>query len=81
MRATRSGQELAPCESAESERNEVEQGYGDQAPTDHQHCVSHLRGAAADNQVDHQREAENRGDDQRTTNDLAPMSRDLLGAQ
>jgi len=35
--------------------------------------VSHLRGAAVDNQVDHQREAKNRGDDQRSRNDLAPM--------
>ena len=57
----------------------MEQGYGDQPPTDHQHCVSHLRGAAVDNQVDHQRKAENRRDDQRSKNDLAPMCRSSTG--
>ena len=36
------------------------QSYGDQPPTDHQHRVSHLRGAAVDNQVDHQQKAEKR---------------------
>jgi hypothetical protein len=53
----------------------MEQGYGDQPPADHQHRVSHQRGAAVDNQVDHQQKAENRGDDQRSGNDLAPMCR------
>jgi hypothetical protein len=41
--------------------------------------VSHLRGAAVDNQVDHQQKAENRRDDQRSRNDLAPMSRSSTG--
>ena len=38
----------------------MEQGYGDEPPTDYQHCVSHLRGAAVDNQVDDQQKAETR---------------------
>lgn len=50
----------------------MEQGDGEQPPTDNQHRVSHLRGAAVDDQVDHEQKAENGRDDQRSGNDLAP---------
>jgi len=55
----------------------MEQCYRDQPPADGQHRVSYVRGAAADNQVDHQQKAEKAGDDQRSWNDLAPVCRSL----
>ena len=51
----------------------MEQGDGEQPPTDNQHRVSHLRGAAVDDQVDDEQKAENGRDDQRSGNDLAPL--------
>ena len=50
----------------------MEQGDGEQPPTDNQHRVSHLRGAAVDDQVDDEQKAENGRDDQRNGNGLAP---------
>ena len=50
----------------------MEQGDREQPPTDNQHRVSHLRGAAVDDQVDDEQKAENGRDDQRSANDLAP---------
>jgi hypothetical protein len=50
----------------------MEQGYGDEPPTDDQHGVSHVRGAAVDNQVNDEQKAEKSGNDQRNKSDLAP---------
>jgi hypothetical protein len=50
----------------------MEQGYRDQPPADDQHGVCDLRGATLDDQVDHEPKAENRGDDERNGNGLAP---------
>src|SRR5262245_53041994 len=53
----------------------MEQRYRYQPPADDQHRVSHVRGAAVDNQVDYQQKAEKGSDDQRSPNDWAPMRR------
>lgn len=46
----------------------MEQGYREQPPTDDQHGVGHLRRATVHNQVDDERKAEERSDDQRSRN-------------
>ena len=50
----------------------MEQGYGDEPPTDDRHRVGHLGGAALDNQVNDEQKAEKSSDDQQSRNDLAP---------
>src|SRR5262249_9898537 len=53
----------------------MEQGYGDQPPADQQHGVSDLCGATINNEVDDQQKAQKRSDDQRGSNEPAPVSR------
>ena len=53
----------------------MKQGYWQQAPAKQQHGVSHLRGAALDYKEDDQQEAEKPSDDQRRSNDMAPVAR------
>jgi hypothetical protein len=50
----------------------MKQAYRKQPPTDEQHRVSHLPGAAVDDQVDDKRKAKTRSNDQRSRNDMAP---------
>jgi hypothetical protein len=52
----------------------MEQGYGDEPPTDDQHGVSHVRGAALDDQINDEQKTERCGNDQRNRNDLTPCS-------
>jgi hypothetical protein len=58
----------------------MEQGYGDEPPTDDQHGVSHIRRTTGDDQVNDEQEAAESSDDQRDRNDLAPSSVRVYGA-
>src|SRR5271169_1742872 len=52
----------------------MEQGYGDEPPTDDQHGPSHVRSAALEDQVNDEQKTERCGNDQRNRNDLTPCS-------
>jgi hypothetical protein len=66
-RAGRRGQQLAPGERAECQRNEMVQGDGDEPPANDEHGAGDVGGPAGDDQVNDQQKAAGAADEQRST--------------